>query len=114
MAPALYEIELDGLVAEHAIKVVAPRGRLVRRVATWNDAAREAYGQMCFARAHELVEAAGGRLDGWAPPSAIAFAESARLGFIAATIAEQLDGIEAHLAERERQSEWLVEHLTLA
>ena len=69
---------------------------------------------MCFARSHELVEAAGGRLDGWAPPSAIAFAESARLGFIAATIAEQLDGIEAHLAERERQSEWLVEHLTLA
>jgi len=64
VAPALYEIELDGLVAEHAIKVVAPRGRLVRRVATWNDAAREAYGQMCFARAHELVEAAGGRLDG--------------------------------------------------
>ena len=114
VAPALYEIELDGLVAEHAIKVVAPRGRLVRRVATWNDAAREAYGQMCFARAHDLVEAAGGRLDGWAPPSAIAFAESARLGFIAATIAEQLDGIEAHLAERERQSEWLVEHLTLA
>ena len=46
--------------------------------------------------------------------TAIALVESARLGFIAATIAEQLDGIEGHLAERERQSEWLVEHLALA
>jgi hypothetical protein len=114
VAPVLYEIELDGPLEEHAIKVVAPRGRLVRRVTAWNEAAREAYGKMCFTRAHELVETAGGRLDGWAPPSSIAFVESARLGFMAATIAEQLAGIEAHLAERERQSEWLVEHLALA
>jgi hypothetical protein len=113
VAAALYEIELDGPVAELEIKVVAPRGRLIRRIDAWNDATREAYGQMCFARAHELVAAAGGRLDGWAPTAEIALFESARLGFIAATIAEQLNGFDAHLEERKRQSEWLVEHLTL-
>lgn len=114
VAPALYEIELDGRVVEQALKLVAPRGRLIRRIDAWNDGAREAYGQMCFARAHELADAAGGRLEGWAPPSEIALVESARLGFIAATIAEQLAGIDAHLDERRRQSNWLVEHLTLA
>jgi hypothetical protein len=113
VAPALYEIELDGRVEEQPLKVVAPRGRLVRRIDAWNDAAREAYGQMCFARAHELVEAAAGRLDGWEPTSEIRFAESARLGFIAATIAEQLAGFDAHLNERKRQGDWLVEHLGL-
>jgi hypothetical protein len=114
VAPALYEIELEGPVEEEALKVVARRGRLVRRIDAWNDATRQAYGQMCFARTHELVEAAGGRLDGWAPTSEISLAESARLGFIAATIAEQLAGFDAHLAERRRQSEWLVGHLALA
>lgn len=113
VSPTLYEIELDGPVEEHAIKIVAPRGRLVRRIDGWNDTTREAYGQRCFARAHELVAAAGDRLDGWAPTSGIALAEAARLGFIAATIAEQLDGVDAHLEERKRQAEWLVEHVTL-
>ena len=69
---------------------------------------------MCFARTQEFIAAAYRRLAGWAPPPTIALGESARLGFIAATIAEQLDGIDAHLAERARQSEWLVEQLTLA
>ena len=37
----------------------------------------------------------------------------ARLGFIAARIAEQTGGIDACLEERRRQSEWLVERLAL-
>ncbi len=111
--PALYEMELDGPVEEQAVKVVAPRGRLLRRIASWNTATREAYGQMCFERAREHAAAAGGRLDGWVPTSGIALVESARLGFIAATIAEQLGGIDAHLDERRHQSEWLVERLVL-
>src|SRR5262249_8636639 len=56
---------------------------------------------------HELVGRSQGRLDSWAPPAEIALPESARLGFIAATIAERLSGFEAHLEERRRQSEWL-------
>jgi hypothetical protein len=113
VAPALYEIELDGPIEKQAVKIVAPRGRLIRHIDAWNVAMREAYGQMCFARAHELVAASNGRLDGWAPTSEIALVESARVGFIAATIAEQLGGVDAHLEERKQQGEWLVEHLAL-
>ena len=113
IAPALYEIEVDGPTEAHAIKVVAARGRLIRRIEAWDASVRDAYGQMCFARAHELIAASEGRLDDWAPTSEIALAESARLGFIAATIAERLAGIGAHLEERKRQSEWLVENLAL-
>jgi len=113
VASTLYELELDGSLEEQAVKVVAPRGRLVRRVDAWNADTREAYGQMCVARAHELVAKSQSRLESWAPTSGISFSESARLGFITATIAEQLAGFDAHLEERRRQSEWLVEHLTL-
>lgn len=113
VAPVLYEIELDGPVDEQLVKVVAPRGRLVRRIGAWNPSTREAYGQVCFARAHELAATSEGLLDSWAPPPEIALGASARLGFIAATIAEQLGGVEAYLQERRRQSEWLVEHLAL-
>ena len=37
LAPALYEIELDGPLDESEIKVVAPRGRLIRRIDEWDD-----------------------------------------------------------------------------
>ena len=114
VAPALFEIELDGPLDEHALKVVAPRGRLIRRVTAWNEEAQEAYGQMCFSHAHELAAAAPELLAGWAPSAGIGLTESARLGFIAARIAEELGGAEAHSRERQHQSEWLVEQLALA
>jgi hypothetical protein len=104
LAPALYEIELDGPLDEQPFKVVAPRGRLIRR---------DAYSKMCIARAHELVAEAP-EVAGWAPPPTIGFSEAARLGFIAARIAEQLGGFDANRDERRRQSEWLVERLALA
>jgi hypothetical protein len=113
IAPALYEIELDGPIVGHALKVVAPRGRLIRRIEAWNPDMQAAYGQMCLARARELVAAAPTSLTGWAPPPEIELTESARLGFIAARIAEELGGAEAHADERRRQSEWLVERLAL-
>jgi hypothetical protein len=113
IAPALYKVELEGPVDEQAVKVVAPRARLLRRIDAWDASMRDAYGQMCFARAHELVATSDGSLENWAPTSEIAFAESARLGFIAATIAKRLGGVGAHLEERRRQSEWLVARLAL-
>jgi len=113
IAPALYEIEVDAPIEAHEIKVVAGRGRLLRRIDAWDASRRDAYGQMCFARAHELISASEGLFDDWAPTSEIAFAESARLGFIAATIAQLIGGVGAHLEERRRQSEWLVENLAL-
>ena len=113
VAPALYEIELDGRVEEHALKLVAPRGRLVRRVAAWNAVAQAAYGRMCVDRARELAAAAPVELADWAPPLDMPLEESARLGFIAARIAEELGGSTAYQAERARQSAWLVERLAL-
>jgi hypothetical protein len=113
LAPTLFEIELDGPVEEQTMKVVAPRGRLIRRIGSWDSASREAFGSMCLARTHELIAAAPERLGGWAPPADIA-PESARVAYIAARIAEELGGVEAYLDERERQSTWLVEQLSLA
>jgi len=113
LAPALYEIELDGLVDQQAMKIVAPRGRLLRRIDEWDPDAQEAYGKMCVARAHELVAAAPDRLGSWAPGSKVAPEEAARLGFVAARIAEELDGVSGYAEERRRQSEWLVGRLAL-
>ena len=39
----LYEIELGGQIVAERMKVVAARGRLLRRIGAWDDAARAAY-----------------------------------------------------------------------
>ena len=113
VAPVLYEIELDGPIDRQEIKVVAPRGRLVRRIDDWDDETREAYSLMCVARAHELAAAAPAELGGWAPPPETTAAEAALTGYMAARIAEQLGGLDAYVEERRRQSAWLVERLNL-
>lgn len=110
LAPVLYEIELDGPVEEQALKVVAPRGRLLRRIDAWDADARDAYSQMCVARATEL--AADG-LDPWTPTSEDHAGGPALVGYVTARIAEQLGGVEAYVDERMRQSAWLVERLGL-
>ena len=109
---ALYEVELAGEVAEEPTKVVAPRARLVRRVEAWDDAARDAYTRMCADRAHELARSGG--LEAWEAVIEPSVPEGpALLGFVAARIAEALDGIDAYHAERARQSSWLGERLGL-
>lgn len=112
LASELYEIELDGPVEALAVKIVASRGRLIRRIDAWNEDTRAEYSRMCVARARELIETAPELAD-WAPPPSIGLGEAARLGFIAARIAEQLGGLDAYLDERQRQSDWLVERLAL-
>ena len=113
LAPALYEIELQGEVTEVGMKVVAPRGRLVRRIDGWNDDTREAYSQMCIAQAGELAAAAPGAVGSWAPPPAASARGPALMGYIAARMAESIGGVEAYVAERARQSTWLTERLDL-
>lgn len=111
VAPMLYEIELEGPVDRQAIKVVAPRGRLIRRIEGWDDATREAYTQMCRDRANELVTAEPQRVGAWAPRPETAGA--AMLGFMAARIAEEIGGIDGYVEERMRQSAWLADRLGL-
>jgi hypothetical protein len=113
VAPMLYEIELDGPVDEQEIKVVAPRGRLISRIEDWNDEKRQAYSDMCLARARELAGAAPEPVGDWAPTDEMAVAGPALTSFMAARIAERLGGVEAYIEERLRQSDWLVERLRL-
>jgi hypothetical protein len=113
VAPALYEIELDGDVAEAGMKVVAPRGRLLRRVDAWNDETRDEYSQMCIARAGELATSAPELVGPWAPPRQASAGGPALMGFMAARMAEQISGVRAYIDERRRQSAWLADRLGL-
>jgi hypothetical protein len=110
---ALYEIELADPVIEEPMKVIAPRGRLLRRIDAWDDALRDAYTRMCADRGHELARGAG--LDpGWDAAIEPSVREGpALLGFMAARLAEEISGGEAYYAERARQTAWLVDRLAL-
>lgn len=54
LGPELWELELDGAVTESAYKVVADRGRLVRRVEGWPQLERP-FAQECSARTRRLA-----------------------------------------------------------
>lgn len=108
----LYEIELDGAIHEEATKVVAPRGRLLRRIDAWDAATRDGYTRMCADRAHELARREDlSEWDAVVEPSVPQ--GPASLGFIAARIAEAISGVAGYRAERRRQADWLVARLAL-
>ena len=110
----LYEVELDGKVLEDRTKVIAPRARLTRRIDDWQDSVRDRYTRMCADRAHELARTASPPLEQWEAVIEPSMPEGpALLGFIAARIAEEIDGPAAYAAERARQTDWLVEELGL-
>ena len=109
----LYEIELGGEVVEHKDKLVARRGRLLRRIDAWDDDFRATYTRACADRAHELARASG--LERWEEVIEPSIPEGpALLGFVAARIAEEASGVEAYHAERARQTEWISSRLGLA
>ena len=109
----LYEIELDGEIAEEPMKVVAARGRLLRRITEW-DEHRDSYTRMCADRAHELARSTLPALEDWEAVIEPSIPEGpALLGFVAARISEEIAGPDAYEAERTRQSEWLLERLGL-
>ena len=112
LARSLYEIELEGEVREEATKVVAPRGRLLRRVDAWDASTRDEYTRMCADRAHELARAAD--LADWDAVVEPSVPEGpALLGFVAARIAEKISGADAYHAERRHQADWLADRLGL-
>ena len=109
---ALYEIELAGEITAHKTKVVAPRGRLVRRIAAWDDDLRATYTRHCADRAHQIARETG--LERWEEVIEPSIPEGpALLGFVAARIAEEAGGVDAYHAERARQAEWLAARLGL-
>jgi hypothetical protein len=108
----LYEIELDGEIFEEATKVVAPRGRLLRRIDAWDEVTRDEFTRMCADRAHELARSEG--LSEWDAVVEPSVPEGpALLGFVAARIAEAIAGADAYRAERRRQADWLAARLGL-
>jgi hypothetical protein len=108
----LYEIELDGEVVEHTTKVVAPRGRLLRRIDGWDDDFRAAYTRHCADRAHRIARE--NRLERWEEVIEPSIPEGpALLGFVAARIAEEAGGTDAYHAERACQAHWLAARLGL-
>ncbi len=110
----LYEVELDGEIADDRTKLTAGRGRLIRRIDAWEEAVRDRYTRMCADRAHELAHGASPPLDQWEAVIEPSIPEGpALLGFVAARIAEEIDGLDAYHAERARQTDWLVEQLQL-
>jgi hypothetical protein len=110
----LYEIELDGDVVQEQTKVVASRGRLLRRVGAWDDELRDSYTRACADRAHQLALRTSPSLDQWDAVVEPSLPEGpALLGFIAARIAEERAGVDGYHAERSRQSAWLIDRLGL-
>jgi hypothetical protein len=139
----LWEVELGGAVVELSSRVVAPRGRLTRRIDAWNGEAAAEFASACAERARELVAAgaageapafaadadalvAGRRPEMWderfaAPPQS-ASATAANLGFVVAHAAgnaalERAGDADAYgeafAAERAWQVDWLAERLGL-
>jgi hypothetical protein len=109
---ALFEMELEDPVVAERSKVVAARGRLVRRLIAWEERECEAYCRWCAARAREIAGAE--ELEPWTAAIEPNLPTGAgTLGFIAARIAEQAGGAAAYAAERERQAAWLAERLGL-
>jgi hypothetical protein len=109
---SLYEVQLEGDIVEEPMKVVAARGRLLRHIDGWDAPAYDDYTRMCADRAHELARSAG--LEQWEAVIEPSVREGAALlGFVAARIAEEIDGEAAYQAERARQTEWMVARLGL-
>lgn len=119
IARELWEIELEGSVREEPRKLVAERGRLVRRIDRWDAPARARFADACVRRTQERADAATGtraeEVAGFAADAAAnaARGEVALIGFIAARAAEVDAGVEGYETERKAQARWLASELGL-
>ena len=106
----LWEVELDGEVLEAERKVVARRGRLVRRVDAWSAASAQRLAGDAAARARSLSRAK--RLDrtlrGYAKDAELRAGQGKYYvaTYIAAVAAEYAGGPPGREAERAAQTDW--------
>jgi hypothetical protein len=110
----LWEIELAGEVLERERKLVAPRGRLTRRIDAWTERLAHEFGRFCAQRTRERVGFLPG-LGGYVV-DVERFVASRRIpiaGFAAARAAEMRDGPAAYDQERLAQAAWLAQRLGL-
>lgn len=111
----LWEIELDGEISTLDRKLVAERGRLVRRVDAWDADALVDYGTACLGRL-ETLATEHPHLGGYAEDGreTLAHGEELFVALAAARAAELAGGPDAYDAERAWQAAWLAERLALA
>jgi hypothetical protein len=111
----LWAIELDGEIVESERKVVAARGRLVRRADAWDESAAQRLAGSCAMRARALADAQpddemlamiAGDCERRASQGR-AYAAT----FIAAFAAERAGGPDGRAAERAAQAAWFADLL---
>jgi hypothetical protein len=111
----LWEIELAGEVVEGERKLVAERGRLVRRLERWNAEAATALAHDCAKRTRALAtrHPANDRLRQIAHDTEVVLSRGAFLivPYFASVAAEQAGGAALRLEERVHQADWLAEHV---
>jgi hypothetical protein len=111
----LWEIELDGQIVEAGQKVVGERGRLLRPVVTWDEAAAQRLAGGCAVRARRLADAQPeDQLLRMIAEDCAVRASQGRANvatFIAAVAAEQAGGQAGRAAERAAQAAWFGELL---
>jgi len=118
IAAELWLVELDGSVHEIESQLRAERGRLVRQIAAWDDAAASAFAGSCAGRILELAERAApddGRMAAYRA-DAEAFgapADANVAGWVATRAAAVVEGEAGAVRERARQAEWLRDRLGL-
>lgn len=111
----LWEIELDGDIVEHERKVIARRGRLIRRIREWDLDLLRAFTDSCRAETKRRVGSIP-TLSGYVADIE-RFRSQDRHGlaaFAAARAAELSSGPAAYERERRRQAAWLAARLGLA
>lgn len=110
----LWEIELQGEIEQRERKVVAPRGRLTKRIDAWTPALAHEFGRSCARRTRKRVGFLP-HLGGYAA-DVDHFVAAGRIpiaGFAAARAAERVAGPAAYDEERRTQAAWLSDRLDL-
>jgi hypothetical protein len=111
----LWEIELEGEIVQQERKLVARRGRLVRRREEWSPKLLDAFAVDCLVRTRQafgsvpIVSGYVADIEGFRALGRIGLA-----AFAAARAAERHGGAAAYERERLTQAAWLADRLGLA
>lgn len=108
----LWQVELDGEIVEDERKIVASRGRLVRRIDDWNTDTKLEFADACAAEARRRVAIAP-ELGAYADDLIALRADAPLVGFVGRRLAERHEGPDGYDAERMRQARWLEARLRL-
>lgn len=111
----LWEIELEGDVVRAGHKLVAPSGRLVRRVTAWDHDAMRGFCEDCAIRVRDYASRSKAAAEYLADlEEDVAHSLAPTASDDAARAAVEADGPGAQDAEKAAQARWLARRLELA